>query len=333
MKNLNNKVVVITGASAGVGRAIARNLATRGAKIALIARGEIKLRATRDEVIKLGGEAEIYPLDVSHEGSLEEAAVEIENKFGPIDIWINNAMVTMIGEVKDISSEEVKRVSDVNYIGSVNGILVAYRRFRVRGKGHIIQIGSALAYLSIPLQSAYCASKHAIHGFVQSFRIELKANKSPVQVSEVHLPAVNTPQFEWMQSHIKKHPMPVPPIYEPEIIAEAVSYVIDHPKKEMWVGSKTVEAILGEKFAPWLAEWRLARKGYEFQETDKAPRTGLSNMWRPVEKDFGARGIFVQESKEKSLFIWTEMHKWVTGISMLSLMGIGYYFRSNKLAR
>lgn len=327
MENIKNKVVVITGASAGVGRAIARDLGKQGAKLALIARGIVKLRATQKEIVDAGGQAEVYPLDVSNEASLEEAAIEIEKTLGPIDIWINNAMVTMIGEVKDISSEEVKRVMDVNYLGSVNGILVSYRRFRERGKGHIVQIGSALAYLSIPLQSAYCASKHAIHGFVQSFRIELEANKSPLHISEVHLPAVNTPQFEWMQSHIKKHPMPVPPIYEPELMARAVAHVIEHPQKEFWVGGKTVEAILGEKFAPWLAEWQLARKGYQSQETDIAPVTGVSNMWEPVEKDYGARGIFDKQAKEKSLFITAEMHKIKTGLTLLGIFGLAYLSR------
>lgn len=327
MNTIKNKVVVITGASAGVGRAIARDLSARGAKVALIARGIVKLRATQKEIQDSGGEAEVYTLDVSSESALEEAAIGIEKTLGPIDIWINNAMVTMIGEVKDISSEEVKRVMDVNYLGSVNGILVAQRRFHERGKGHIIQIGSALAYLSIPLQSAYCASKHAIRGFIQSLRIELKATKSPIQVSEVHLPAVNTPQFEWMQSHIKKHPQPVPPIYEPELMAEAVAHIIEHPKKEIWVGEKTVEAILGEKFAPWLAEWQLARKGFQFQETDIAPVTGVSNMWAPVEEDFGARGIFEEEAKEKSLFIWSELHKIKAGLGVLGLLGLAYLSR------
>lgn len=309
MSGLKNQVVVITGASAGIGRAIAHEFAKKGACLGLIARGKEKLESTRQEVTSLGCRAITYSADVSHEKDLEEAARRIENEFGPIDIWINNAMVTMIGEVRDISSEDVRRVMDVNYLGSVNGILIANRRFLPRNKGHIIQIGSALAYLSIPMQSAYCASKHAIHGFIQSLRIELRAQKSKVKVSEVHLPGINTPQFEWMKNYTNKHPMPVPPIFEPELMAKAVAYIAEHPRKELWVGLPTVKAILGEKLVPWLAEWRLSRMGIQSQQTDKLAPTGINNLWSPVERDYGARGIFEEEAKDKSSFLWMSMHR------------------------
>lgn len=317
------RVIVITGASAGVGRAIAQEFAQQGAKLGLLARGEEKLDSTVDEVRKLGGEALACAVDVSDENKLEEAAIEIENKFGPIDIWINNAMVTALGPVSKMTSEEIKRVSDVNYLGSVNGILVANRRFLKRNHGHIIQIGSALAYLSIPLQSAYCASKHAIRGFIQSYRIELKASKSQVKISEVHLPAVNTPQFEWMTNHMPEHPMPVPPIFEPEVIGRAVAFIADHPRKEMWVGAPTVKTILGAKFAPWLAEWKLARDGIDDQQTKKAPPTQLSNLWAPVSIDFGARGMFSPQAKKHSIQLWLSMHRKKLGAAgMLVISGL-----------
>jgi short-subunit dehydrogenase len=332
MNKLRNKVVVITGASAGVGRAIAHEFAKSGAKLGLIARGADKLRSTQLEVLNLGVKAVICPLDVADEKELEMAAVHIENELGPIDIWVNNAMVTMIGEVKDISSAEIKRVMDVNYMGSVNGVLIAYKRFLDRDGGHIIQVGSALAYLSIPLQSAYCASKHAIHGFIQSLRIELKAQKSKIHISEVHLPGVNTPQFEWMTNHMLKHPMPVPPIFEPEIMGRAVVHIARHPRKEMWVGGPAIKAILGEKLAPFLAEWTLARKGIKSQQADNVPLTGLSNLWHPVDIDYGARGIFSDIAKKRSLFVWADMHRFFS-LFALSILGLGIYAAKRPLAR
>jgi NADP-dependent 3-hydroxy acid dehydrogenase YdfG len=322
-KTKRERVIVITGASAGVGRAIAQEFAKQGAKLGLIARGEEKLESTVNEVRELGGEALACALDVSDENKLEEAAIEIENKFGPIDIWINNAMVTALGPVSKMSSEEVKRVSDVNYLGSVNGILVANRRFSERSQGHIIQIGSALAYLGIPLQSAYCASKHAIRGFIQSYRVELKASKSLVKISEVHLPAVNTPQFEWMTNHMPEHPMPVPPIFEPEVIGRAVAFIADHPRKEMWVGGPTVKTILGAKFAPWLAEWKLARDGIKDQQTEDAPLTQLSNLWAPISIDFGAKGMFSKVAKQRSIQLWMSMNRKKLGAAgMLVISGV-----------
>jgi NAD(P)-dependent dehydrogenase (short-subunit alcohol dehydrogenase family) len=187
--------------------------------------------------------------------------------------------------------------------------MVALKRFRKRGRGHIIQIGSALGYLSIPLQSAYCASKHAIHGYIQSLRIELKAQRSPIELSEAMLPAVNTPQFEWMKNHMDKHPSPVPPIFEPELIARSIVSLAEYPQKEMWIGEPSVKAILGEKIATRIAEWRLSKIGYKAQYTDIAPPTGLSNLWAPVEVDMGARGIFSSQSRKKSFFIWAGRHK------------------------
>lgn len=303
------RVIVITGASAGVGRAIAQEFARRGEKLGLIARGEEKLESTVEEVQRLGGQAVAVSADVSDEMALEEAASVIERELGPIDIWINNAMVTMIGKIEDVTSEEIKRVMDVNYLGSVNGIKVASRRFLPRDRGHIIQIGSALAFIGIPLQSAYCASKHATRAFIQSYRVELKIKKSNIKLSEVHLPAVNTPQFEWMKNHMAKHPMPVPPIFEPEVIGRAVGYIADHPRRSMLVGGSTVKAVLGAKFAPLIAEWQLARSGVKDQQTDLAPPTNMSNMWEPIAKDYGAHGIFDDKAKDRSWQLEMNIHR------------------------
>lgn len=327
---LSKKVIVVTGASAGVGRAIVDELAKEGAKLGLIARGEEKLLSTVQEVIELGGEAIACAVDVSDLDQVEEAARIIEEKFGPIDIWINNAMVTMLGRVKDIKSDEVRHVMDVNYIGSVNGVMVASRRFLPRNRGHIIQIGSALAYLGIPLQSAYCASKFAIRGFLQSFRIELKMSKSKVKLSEVHLPAVNTPQFEWMRNYLPKHPMPVPPIFEPQVIGRAVRFIIDHPRSEMWIGGPTVKAILGAKFLPWLAEWKLSRHGVEDQQTEQIPPTGENNFWKPLAKDYGAKGCFSSVAKKQSWQALASMNRNIlAGASALVAASATYLWKKN----
>ncbi|MCM2349415.1 MAG: SDR family oxidoreductase [Bacteriovoracaceae bacterium] len=330
MSEQKKRVIVITGASAGVGRAIAQEFAKKGESLGLIARGMEKLESTVKEVQELGGKAIAISADVSNEIELENAALEIEKVLGPIDIWINNAMVTMIGGVNEISSSEIKRVMDVNYMGSVNGILVANRRFLPQNRGHIIQIGSALAYLSIPLQSAYCASKHAIHGFIQSFRIELRANQQKVKVSEVHLPAVNTPQFEWMKNHTNKHPMPVPPIFQPELMAKAVAYIADHPRKEFWVCWPAVKAILGEKLAPWLAEWKLAKEGIESQQTESAPVTNIDNMWKPINRDYGARGIFSKVAKDRSVLLWMDMHRLYVLYFAIITFAVYFLFIVNK---
>jgi short-subunit dehydrogenase len=322
MAEKRERVVVITGASAGVGRAITREFAKQGARIGLIARGEEKLESTEQEVFQLGGQALVCVADVSDENALEEAAQKIEDRFGPIDIWVNNAMVTVLGPVKDLSSKEIRQVMDVNYLGSVHGVLVASRRMRPRNHGHIIQIGSALAYLSIPLQSAYCASKHAVKGFLQSYRIELKAEKSKIKISEIHLPAVNTPQFEWMRNQMPEHPMPVPPIFQPEVAARAVTFVADHYRKEMWVGGPAVKVILGSKFAPRIAEWKLAKDGIKDQQTSEVEKKGEDNLFDPINTDYGAKGEFSDKAKDRSYQLWLSMHRNLVGAGLLVLSGL-----------
>lgn len=322
----SKKVIVITGASAGVGRAIAQELAKEGAQLGLIARGEEKLESAVAEVRQLGGKAIACPCDVSDINQLENAAQIIEQKFGPIDVWINNAMVTMLGRVTDIKSEEVRHVMDVNFLGSVNGVKVASRRFLPKNRGHIIQIGSALAYIGIPLQSAYCASKFATRGFLQSFRVELKIQKSKVKLSEIHLPAVNTPQFEWMKNYLPKHPMPVPPIFDPQVIGRAARFIIQHPRPEMWVGGPTVKAILGAKFLPWLAEYVLAKNGVKDQQTDNLPPTHMDNLWKPLSTDYGAEGCFTGVSKKQSWQLLLSMNRnLIAGVGVL-VAGLGGVF-------
>jgi short-subunit dehydrogenase len=231
-------------------------------------------------------------------------------------------MVTVLGPIKELTSEEIKRVTDVTYHGSVNGILVSVRRMLPRDQGHIIQIGSALAQ-SIPLQSAYCGAKHAVRGFLESFRIELMHDKSKVQLSEVHLPAVNTPQFEWMRNHMPHHPKPASTIYQPEVIAKAVIHVADNPRREFWVGGTTIKSIVANRFVPWLAERQLAKKGYSGQQDQELPTTPLDNLWQPVRVDYGAHGKFDKKSKKSSLQLWLNMNRKFIGLVGGLALGLG----------
>src|SRR2546423_7161853 len=244
MKKNRRRVIVVTGASAGVGRATAQAFAREGARIALIARGRAGLNGAKRDVEKLGGEALVLPLDVADAASIEKAAAKIEQKFGPIDVWVNNAMASVFSPIKEMTAEEFKRVTEVTYLGFVYGTLAALRRMLSRDRGVIIQVGSALAYRGIPLQSAYSAAKHAIQGFVDSLRCELLHDKSNVRVTMVQLPAMNTPQFSWVKSRLPRKPQPVPPIYQPEVGAEAILFAAHNDRREMYVGYPTVEAIV-----------------------------------------------------------------------------------------
>lgn len=274
------EVVVVTGASAGLGRAIVRAFAREGAHIALLARGRDGLEGARRDVESLGGEACVISADVSDADAIEKAAEAVERKFGPIDIWINNAMVSVFSPVKQMTAAEFKRVTDVTYLGVVYGTLAALKRMLPRDRGVIVQVGSALAYRGIPLQSAYCAAKHAIQGFHDSLRSELIHDNSNVHVTMVQLPAMNTPQFSWVKSRLPGKPQPVPPIYQPEIGADAVLFAARHHRREMYVGYPTIEAIVGDKIAPAVADWYLARNGYEAQQTDEPVESGRrDNLW------------------------------------------------------
>src|SRR5918994_2669295 len=299
------EVVVITGASAGVGRATARAFAQRGAKIGLLARGRDGLEGARLEIERAGGKALVLPTDVASPEQVEAAAQAVEENFGPIDIWINNAMVSVFSPIKEMTSEEFKRVTDVTYLGAVYGTLSALRRMLPRDNGVIVQVGSALAYRGIPLQSAYCAAKHAIQGFNDSLRSELIHDESNVRVTMVQLPAMNTPQFSWVKSRLPRKPQPVPPIYQPEIGADAVLFAAHNDRREMYVGYPTVEAIIGDKIAPAFADWYLARNGYDAQQTDEPVESDRrDNLWEAVPGDHGAHGTFGDRATASSPQLW-----------------------------
>ena len=307
------QVVVVTGASAGLGRAIVRAFAREGARIGLLARGRDGLEAARGEVEALGGSALVIPLDVADAEAIEQAAESVEREFGPIDVWINNAMVSVFSPVKKMTAEDYKRVTEVTYLGAVYGTLAALKRMLPRDRGVIVQVGSALAYRGIPLQSAYCAAKHAIQGFHDSLRSELIHDKSNVRVTMVQLPAMNTPQFSWVKSRLPRKPQPVPPIYQPEIGAEAVLFAARHDRREMYVGYPTVEAIIGDKIAPGFADWYLARNGYDAQQTHELVEPDRrDNLWEPVPGDHGAHGTFGDRASTSSPQLWANKNrKWL----------------------
>lgn len=308
------EVIVVTGASAGLGRAIVRAFAREGAHIGLLARGVDGLQGARFEVEALGGKALVLPLDVANAEAIEAAAARVEEEFGPIDVWINNAMVSVFSPVKKMTPEEYKRVTEVTYLGVVYGTLAALKRMLPRDRGVIVQVGSALAYRGIPLQSAYCAAKHAIQGFHDSLRSELIHDKSSVRVTMVQLPAMNTPQFSWVKSRLPRKPQPVPPIYQPEIGADAVLFAAHNDRREMYVGYPTVEAIIGDKIAPGFADWYLARNGYDAQQTHEPVEPDRrDNLWESVPGDHGAHGTFDDRASTSSPQLWASKNrKWLT---------------------
>lgn len=313
------KVVVITGASAGVGRATVRAFAERGANVGLIARGQEGLEAAKREVERAGPYAVVAPTDIADPDEVEMAAERIERDLGPIDVWVNNAMTTVFSPVKDMTPAEFKRVTEVTYLGCVYGTLSALRRMLPRNHGHIVQVGSALAFRSIPLQSSYCAAKHAIVGFTESLRCELLHDRSQVQVSVVNMPALNTPQFGWVKSRMPRKAQPVPPIFQPEVAAKAIVYAAEHPRRSMWVGFPTVKAVVGEKVAAGLLDRYLARTGYDAQQTNgPADPHRPNNLWEPLPGDFGAHGDFDDRAHGRSLQLWASMNR-----GLLGLVGLG----------
>ena len=297
-------VIAITGASAGVGRATAERFARAGARIGLIARDRERLEATAAEVERLGGGALVLPLDVADHDAVDSAAAKIEEHFGPLDVWVNNAMATVLAPVMEVTAEEFRRATEVTYLGYVWGTLAALRRMLPRDRGTIVQVGSALTYRSIPLQAPYCAAKHAVHGFTQSLRTELLHDRSSVRVSEVQLPAANTPQFDWGRAKLRRHPQPVPPIFQPEVAAKAIEHAALHGPREILVAWPTVKAVFGERIAPGLLDRYLARNGYGAQQTDE-PMDGEreGNLFDPVSGDFAARGRFDDRARRRSLLL------------------------------
>jgi NAD(P)-dependent dehydrogenase (short-subunit alcohol dehydrogenase family) len=328
MNNGNDSpVVVVTGSSAGLGRAIAHAFAKRGAKLGLLARNPEALEAAKRECEELGGLAMFIPTDVSDADAVERAAAQIEEQLGPIDIWVNDAMVSVFSPVKEMEASDYKRVTDVLYLGFVHGTLSALRRMLPRNKGTIIQIGSALSYRSIPLQSAYCAAKHAINGFTDSLRCELHHDKSGVKVTTVQMPAMNTTQFDWVKNRMPDNTQPVPPIFEPEIAAEVVvaAGLAKRPRREYWVGTPTVEAIVAQRIFPGLLDWYLGKTGYKSQQIKDEPRNpdAPNNLYNYVPGVHSARGKFDDRSKRTSAEVFVSLHRGWFALGAVALVGAG----------
>lgn len=324
MLDKEGEVVIITGASAGVGRAVVREFAKRKAHIGLIARGKERLESARQEVEHHGGRALVLSADVANPQEIEEAAARVEKEFGPIAVWVNNAMVTIFAPLSEIQPAEFKRATEVTYLGCVYGTMAALKRMLPRDMGTIVQVGSALAYRSIPLQAPYCGAKHAIVGFTDSLRCELIHNRSHVHVTVVHLPATNTPQFSWCRTRLSRHPQPVPPIYEPEVAARAIYFAAHNKRREIFVGGPTVKAIYGQDVAPGLADWYLGRHGYDAQQTSEpvAPHRP-NNLFEPVSGDYAAHGAFTDRAKNFSLQNWADLNRKPIGLAAAALVALG----------
>ena len=322
------QTVVITGASAGIGRATAKLFGQRGANVALIARGQTGLDGAAGDVEDAGGKALAIPADVSDYGQLEDAARQAEDFLGPIDVWVNVAFTSVFAPFAEISPEEFRRVTEVAYLGFVYGTMVALARMRPRGQGAIVQVGSALGSRSIPLQSAYCGAKHAINGFTESVRCELLHDHSGICITIAQMPAVNTPQFSWVRSKLPRHPQPVPPIYDPAVAARGVLYAADHPaRKQYWVGATTAATIAANKFVPALLDRYLARTGFNSQQTDQQVEAGRpDNLWDALDgpggHDFGAHGIFDNRSHARSVQVWLDQRpRLVFGVAGAAVAG------------
>ncbi len=333
MNSYKPEVVVVTGASAGVGRAVVQAFAKRGAHIGLIARGHEGLEGARREVEEFGGKALVLPTDVADSDQVEAAAAKVEETFGPIDVWVNVAMASVFSPFKEMKPEEFKRVTEVAYLGFVYGTMAALHRMLPRDKGRIIQIGSALAYRSIPLQSAYCGAKHAIMGFTDSIHCELIHDKSNVKITMVQLPAVNTPQFSWVKNRLPHKAQPVPPIYQPEVIADGVTWVTDHYRRELFIGLSTVIAIQGNKLFPALGDLYLGRTGYKSQQTgQRVDPNSPNNLWEPVDEkqDHGTHGTFDDKATSWSWQLWADTHIGLlalVGAGIASLVGVALFWR------
>ena len=308
------KISVVTGASGGIGRAVARKLAARGDAVALLARGEDGLEGAAEDVRRAGGTPLPIEVDVADFAAVDEAADRVEKELGPIDLWVNDAFSSVFAPFSEITMDEFTRTTQVTYLGYVYGTRAALTRMLPRDRGTIVQVGSALAYRGIPLQSAYCGAKHAIQGFNESLRVELLHDKSNVHVTMVQMPAVNTPQFRWVLSRLPQKAQPVPPIYQPEVAAGAVLYAAEHPKRrEYWVGGSTAATLLANAVAPGILDRYLARTGFKSQQTgEPRPADQPSNLWQPVDgphgPDEGAHGVFDDQAKTRSPQLWASQH-------------------------
>lgn len=325
------EVVVITGASAGVGRATAFAFARRGARVGLLARGKDGLEGARADVEAAGGKALPRVTDVAHCDEVEAAAEAVEREFGPIDIWVNNAMTTVFSPFREITPEEYRRATEVTYLGAVYGTMAALKRMLPRNRGCIVQVGSALAYRSIPLQAPYCGAKHAIRGFTNSLRSELLHDKSQIHLTMVQMPALNTPQFSWCKTRLPRHPQPVPPIFQPEVAAEAIFWAAHHRRREVYVGASTVKAILGNKVLPGILDHYLADVGYDAQQTDEPVSPDRpANLFEPVPGDHGAHGEFDSRAGEASLQLWETTHRRWFGLAAAGL-GLALFVAGRKV--
>ncbi len=320
--NGRKEVVVVTGASGGVGRAVAHAFARRGAHIGLVARGEQGLEGSRREVESLGGQALVLPTDVADAEQVEAAAEAVESELGPIDVWVNDAMATVFARFVDVTPEEFQRATEVTYLGTVYGTMAALQRMVPRDRGTVVQVGSALSYRAIPLQSTYCGAKFAVRGFTDSVRTELMHDGSNVWITMVQLPAVNTPQFNWCRTKLPDHPQPVPPIYQPEVPAEAVYWAAHHRRRELDVGASAVKAIVGNKLSPRIADWYLARGGYASQQVD-----GMSvgdrrdNLFAPVPEEAATHGMFDDRARTRSYQLWANTHRPLAAAALAAAAG------------
>ncbi|HEY1840277.1 MAG TPA: SDR family oxidoreductase [Mycobacterium sp.] len=332
------QTVVITGASAGIGRATAQLFGRRGANVALLARGAAGLKGAARDVEAGGGKALAIPTDVADYSAVVAAADETESVFGPIDVWVNVAFTSVFAPFSKITAEEFKRVTEVSYLGYVHGTMTALAKMRPHGRGTIVQVGSALSQRSIPLQSAYCGAKHAINGFTESVRCELLHEGSQVRITVVQMPAVNTPQFSWVLSRLPRHPQPVPPIYQPEVAARGVVHAADHPeRKQYWVGESTAVTLVAQKFIAPLLDRYLGRTGYDSQQTDERVNGQQpQNLWQPVDQepgsDHGARGGFDDDSHARSPQLWFSHHPFA-GCAGAATLGVGTFLAARGARR
>src|SRR3954451_7449599 len=304
------ETVVVTGAAGGVGRATARAFGRLGGNVGMLARGVEGLEAAAREVAQEGGSALVLPTDVADADAVERAASAVEQRFGPIDIWINCAMATIFSPFADLTPDEYRRATEVTYLGYVYGTMAALRRMRGRGRGTIVQVGSALAYRAIPLQSVYCGAKFAIRGFTDSIRSELLHDRSRVHITMVQMPALNTPQFDWARNKTGSCPQPVPPIYQPELAAEAIVFAAHARRREIYIGWSAAKAILANKIVPGLLDHYLAHQGYDGQLTDEPlPPDAPDNLYQPAPGDHGAHGRFDDRASNWSAQFWLTRHR------------------------
>lgn len=315
----SQQTVVVTGASAGIGRAVAVAYGARGYKVALLARGDRGLQAAADEVKAAGGEPYVIATDVSDSTAVFAAADTVERDLGEIDIWVNVGFTSVFSPFDQIEPDEYRRVTEVSYLGFVYGTMAALKHMKQRDRGTIVHVGSALAYRGIPLQTAYCGAKHAIQGFHEALRCELLHDHSGVHVTMVQMPAVNTPQFTWVLSRLPNHAQPVPPIYQPELAARGVLYAGDHPqRREYWVGGSTMATLIANAIAPGLLDRYLARTGFSSQQTDQ-PRDPdqPTNLWQPADgadgHDYGMHGAFDDKATATSGQLWASQHHGLIG--------------------